>query len=317
MAIISLLSGGLLVSSAPPAYSQSFFDRLFNTRSYQELRRKKMKETEELEKEKTVRVRVNSPRYYTYKPDRFMKISLKPLAAVETAMAAPADDHEAVLSDGGNTAAVPLSPFDEARPFLSSFKVRTLKSVGQALLVHYKENPKFIWITDGRINGKAREALAAFEQAGDYGLVPADYRVNLPARDSADTLENSGTLDVEAEKRKRLIQLEMTLSAHVLTYVLDATRGRINPNRLSGYHDFARKKVDLAATLKEIAASDNIAGYLNSRHPDNSRFRALAAELKRLQDSEEEKTIEIAAGTFLKPGGKSAELVNIVAAIRL
>jgi murein L,D-transpeptidase YcbB/YkuD len=316
-AMICLLSGGLLVSSAPPAYSQSFFDRLFNTRSYQELRKKKMKEAEELEKKKTVRVRVSSPRYYTYKPDKLIAVSLKPLAAVETAMAEPADDYDAVLSDGNNATPVPLSPFDRARPSLSGFKIRTLKSVGQALLAYYKENPGFLWITDGRINGKAREALAAFEQAGEFGLVPADYRVSLPADSSADTLDNSGTLDPDAERRKKLIQLEMTLSAHILTYVLDATRGRIAPNRLSGYHDFARKKVDLTAALKEIAASDNIAAYLKGRHPDNAKFRALAAELKRLQGSEEENTIEIAAGTLLKPGGKSAELVNIVAAIRL
>ncbi len=316
-AMICLLSGGLLVSSAPPAYSQSFFDRLFNTRSYQELRKKKMKEAEELEKKKTVRVRVNSPRYYTYKPDRFLAISLKPLAAVETAMAEPADDYDAVLSDGNTATPVPLSPFDKARPYLSGFKIRTLKSVGQTLLAYYKENPGFLWITGGHINGKAREALAEFEQAGDYGLVPADYRVKLPDAGRAVALDSSSTLDAEAERLKRLIQFEMTLSAHILTYVLDATRGRINPNRLSGYHDFTRKKVDLAAALKDIAASNNIAAYLESRHPDNAIFRALSAELKRLQGSEEEKTIEIADGTLLKPGGKSPELVNIVAAIRL
>ena len=78
-----------------------------------------------------------------------------------------------------------------------------------------------------------------------------------------------------------MLRFELALSAKVLTYVLDATRGRIDPNRLSGYHDLPRKSVDLSIALGAIAQSSDVAAYLASRNPDNPPFRALVAELAR------------------------------------
>ncbi len=44
-------------------------------------------------------------------------------------------------------------------------------------------------------------------------------------------------------------------------------RGRIDPNRISGYHDFARKSVNLAGKLRVIAASNDVAAYLSTQTP--------------------------------------------------
>ncbi len=81
------------------------------------------------------------------------------------------------------------------------------------------------------------------------------------------------------ERRAALIGFEMELSARVLAYVLDATRGRIDPNRLSGYHDLPRKDVDLDLALRSVAASEEVPAYLESRNPQNEPFKALVAAL--------------------------------------
>ena len=67
-----------------------------------------------------------------------------------------------------------------------------------------------------------------------------------------------------APARAALLRFELALSAKVLTYVLDATRGRIDPNRLSGYHDLPRKTVDLVDALGAIAQSSDVAAYLDA-----------------------------------------------------
>ena len=57
-------------------------------------------------------------------------------------------------------------------------------------------------------------------------------------------------MDKTAARLNELIRFEMTLSARVLRYVRDAQNGRVNPNLISGYHDFPVKPLDLAAALK-------------------------------------------------------------------
>ena len=46
------------------------------------------------------------------------------------------------------------------------------------------------------------------------------------------------------------MQFELALSAKVLTFVQDTVRGRLDPNKISGYHDFKRKDVNLTPVLE-------------------------------------------------------------------
>jgi murein L,D-transpeptidase YcbB/YkuD len=113
-----------------------------------------------------------------------------------------------------------------------------------------------------------------------------------------------------------VMQFEMELSAAALTYVLDATRGRVDPNRISQYHDLPRHDVDLVAALEEFTASGNVATALEAHQPQSDHFKKLTAELARLKaEDEEADQIVIAPGTFLKAGKSSPEMKNIVAAI--
>ena len=219
-----------------------------------------------------------------------------------------------------------MAAFNDARRHLSSFKLRTYPQIGKAILAYYKEKPGFIWITDGKVNRKAETAMAQMARAEEFGLSSADYKVDPPdmsAEVAAPVLTEisldesiDGAIGAD-DPQKALITFEMELSAKVLTYVLDATRGRINANRLSGYHDLPRKKVDLVAALGALDESDDVAAYLQSRNPAGSHFAALVKELAALKQADETDRVDIEPGTLLKPGKSNPELANVVAAIRL
>ena len=266
-----------------------------------------------------VQAYVSSPKYYTYEPDQLADVSFAallapPEAAPEAAPEAPGD----AASDVGAGPAAPAddaaeAPVDEAfaaaRASLGAYRLRALPQVGEALIGHYRAHPTFLWVENGHVSGRAYEAITALQRAERFGLAGEDYALELPA--------GSAAREGEALHAPSLIEFEMALSAKVLTYVLDANRGRIDPNRLSGYHDLKRKTVDLAAALGDIAASEDIGRYLDGQNPGNTAFTALVAELEKLRQVESPKPVKIADGTLLRPGGESPELANIVAAIRL
>jgi murein L,D-transpeptidase YcbB/YkuD len=306
-AMVCLLATGFAVAPVEPVQAQGLFDWLFGGPQYDYRGRERVRRYRAPERERRAKrqrrpgiaksIRVKGPKYYAYKPDALNAIIFASLA------------EPAAASVGQSDMRLETTPFGEAREHLASFSMRTLPGVADAIKMHYSDNPRFIWVTGARVNAKARAALAKLEDAETFGLSSSDYLVDLPKR-------GFGAAD-DAALQRRLIEFEMELSAMVLTYVLDATRGRINPNRISGYHDFARKTVDLAEVLRIVAATDAIGDYLDNRHPNNPPFRTLVAELADLRARKNLERIEIAAGTFLKPGATSTELSDIVAAIRL
>ncbi|MEM6462094.1 MAG: L,D-transpeptidase family protein [Pseudomonadota bacterium] len=200
------------------------------------------------------------------------------------------------------------SAFDRSRVYLDGFAIRTLPEVGDAIKAYYKADADFIWVSGDQPNERARTAMKVMAAADEVGLSASDYRVDMP----------TGNIDAaDAESRKRaLMQFEMNMSAAALSYVLDATRGRINPNKLSGYHDFKRKEVDLASALENMAVTDGAGDYLRVSNPGNPQFQAIMDELAELRRAEAEDHIEIAEGTFLKVGRSSPEVGKVVAAIR-
>ncbi len=327
--------------------ARGFFESLFGPSRYQQERRRE--EELRLRRESIPKVRISSPRKYTYRPDVQKNVSLAVLAKVPEPPApvpvtpASADapvmvgitSAQAAIAEPAPAPTPEQAAFNAARVYLKSTRIRMPKAVGKTLIAYYSANPVFLWVSKGRVNVRARSAMAAFERAASFGLVPEDYKVMLPAplvlpqiiamgdgedalADDAERPDPAVLMQQAMEARqKALIVFEMTMSARALTYVLDATRGRIDPNRLSGYHDLPRKKVDLDAAMQKIAANWRVGEYLDSIHPDNPPFRALRASLEQLLGADEVERIRIAPGTFLKPGKTSPELVNIVAGVRM
>ncbi|WP_209015628.1 murein L,D-transpeptidase [Roseibium sp. RKSG952] len=312
------LAGAALLGASEPAAAQNFFQRLFNP---EQKRQQEMQRQEELKRQKATTIKVAAPKFYPYKPDRWKTVSLQSLSKVQTAAVQPGPDLQTPAGQEDTvdlpSAPVGLTAFDKARPALKAMSVMVLPEVGDALLAFYREHPDFLWVSDGNANAAALQAMTALGEAGKYGLDPADYQIVAPDHAGLSAASDStGDTGSPTQRQKELMAFEMELSAAVATYILDATRGRIDPNRLSGYHDLPRHDVDLVAALDALARAGDVEAAMEAHQPQGDHFKALMAELAALKAAEEASDrIEIAPGTFLKSGGSSPEMKNIVAAV--
>lgn len=116
---------------------------------------------------------------------------------------------------------------------------------------------------------------------------------------------------------QELMQFELALSAKALMFAQDMVRGRIDPNRISGFHDFKRKNVDLAQTLSATATAADAAAYIEGMAPKGPSFTALKAELANLKAevASAGDDIVLPEKMLLKPGNSSADLPQVIAAI--
>ena len=237
--------------------------------------------------------KVTGPKYYTYKADAVRRISFKDQASVNVA-------------DSGMTTGS-VSTALEPRAFLNGVNVQAPVTVADAVEAYYRNGGSFVWVENGAVTAQAKAAMDVLAKADAYGLDPADYAVREPV------LTGDPQADAQA-----LAAFEVALSARVLAYVEDAQRGRVDPNRISGYHDFVRKTVKLAPVLKILKSSPDVAAYLESRQPSSAHFHSLKAELARLKGMDGEgHHVVIELPRVLKPGGSDAELASVVEGIRL
>lgn len=238
--------------------------------------------------------RVSGPRYYDYKADT--------ARAVNTAN----------FSDD-----------------LANLKFSATPEIAKALEAYYGAGGKTLWVSGGELTERANAVIAFFETVGESGLDPADYSISAPAKDVTASISSNATgttatgTPVETASastsdayQRAQMRFELALSAKVLAYVQDTTRGRVDPNRLSGYHDFKRKTVNLAPVLKLAGLSPDVAAYLRSREPSSAEYQALKADLARLRgEGDAAHTVRVPADLVLKPGNSSADMANVVKAI--
>jgi murein L,D-transpeptidase YcbB/YkuD len=172
-------------------------------------------------------------------------------------------------------------------------------------------NKPLIWTDEQGVSERGRAMMQALAAADTVGLSPDDYLVPMPS-ETADP--------ADPEKRQReLMTFEVALSAKVLTYAQDTVRGRIDPNKISGYYDFKRKGVNIAPVLDMLRLSPDVAAYLRNRDPKSPQFVALRDELARLKAEDAQATttpITIAPGTLLKPGQSNPELAQVIGALK-
>ncbi|MGV2099414.1 L,D-transpeptidase family protein [Rhizobium sp. 21-4511-3d] len=241
--------------------------------------------------------KVTAPTYYTYKPD--------PMRLVNTAKFADPVVTGAVV----DASATSGDQSGVQRRYLADAKVRADANVAKSLETYYGDtkNP-LVWVTGTEVNDRAKAAMGFLANAGTVGLDPADYAVNLPVADPANP---DPTVRDHA-----LTQFELELSSKVLAYVQDTVRGRIDPNKLSGYHDFKRKVVNLDPVLKLARMSPDVGAYLASRSPDGREFDILKKELAKLKaEGGDQEQITISLSGLLRPGDSSPEVANIVKAV--
>jgi murein L,D-transpeptidase YcbB/YkuD len=290
-----------VVATTPPVHAQGLLDALFKSPA----QRKREKEAREQARQEAAAarqvkpVRISGPSYRTYKPDTLVRVDFDKIA----------DPVVTGAIDDMGLAPLGIDPFQEGRPALADLSVRALPEVAEAVVEHYSTHPAYMWVAGTAITDRARAVLDVLKAADEVGLSAEDYKVEVPA-DAFDVTQGT-------ERQKELMAFEMKLSVAVASYMLDATRGRVDPNRISGYHDFKRKTPDLAKQLEALSKASDPDDALLAQNPQGAHFEALKAELKRLQDLDDVARIEIAPDVLLKPGQSNPELANVMAAIEM
>ena len=283
--------------------------------------------------------RVKTAIYYTYRPVALKKTNFSNLAKMSSGLG----------YYGPQTTDIDQNKlmFAEALASVININTRARKDISKALIAHYTRHPEFMWVTDLRPNADATDMLGALATAEKYGLKNLDYQVDLP--------KFSTLGEAHDQVLSKLIKFEIMLSLRAVRYALDANGGVINPNKLSGYHDFPGKKLKAADVLSKLYASvnrlpadavssQNTAGsiqtasvdasaipvvsgvfesaninapatYLLSLHPAHPSFARFVATLSELRQTDDD-AIFIAPDTFVRPGNSHVEIPNIVKAIK-
>lgn len=286
-----------VVVPVQPVQAQSLLD-IFKSPAQRERERKAREAARAAaEAPKAKPVRISGPRYHTYRADKLVKVDFSEIA----------DPVVTGAIDDMGLAPLGIDTFSEGRAGLEGLDVRALPEAAKAVVGYYSDRPEYIWVAGTSVTDRARAVVDVLNAADAVGLSADDYRVEAPA-DGFD-------LGQSTERQKELMAFEMRLSLAVADYILDASRGRVDPNRISGYHDFKRKSPDLGSRLEALSKSEDPAAALLAHNPQGAHFEALVAELKRLQDLDEGDRIEIAEDILLKPGQSNPELANVMAAI--
>ncbi|PSJ63932.1 L,D-transpeptidase family protein [Pseudaminobacter soli (ex Li et al. 2025)] len=233
--------------------------------------------------------KITGPTYYTYKADPLVRVDFTALQA------------------GAKSASLDSSPvtteFREGLSGLAGFDLYAEKDVAAALVEYYKSNPEFIWVSDDAPTSRAQDAMRVLGNAGSFGLDESDYAVDVPS--GLESADNAST------RQREMMRFEMALSARVLRYVRDAQNGRVDPNRISGYHDFPAKPLNMVGVLRILGQTNDAQAYMESRHPQNAEFRALRAELEALNASIDD-DIVVDPKLKLKPGQSSPEFPKLL-----
>ena len=305
---------GVVMLGVEQASAQYLFDRLFGGNNIRRVEREAPPEPQ-----KVVIPKVASPQYYDYKVDALVRVNFGALIAAVNDARQPDEASAgqvivaAVAEPGRDTPpialperAVQADAFATAIAKLSEFDLLAEKDIADAIVAFYGGRPDFVWVRDGKPSHRAEEALAVLAEAREHGLTAEQYTVPAIDRPAAE--------GEEIDTASRLAEFEMALSARVLRYVRDAHGGRVDPNRISGYHDFAPKTVDFGHVLEVLADTFAVRTYLEGWHPQNEAYAALRAELAELRKSEE-KAIVVAPDTFVRPGGSTPEFAKLLAII--
>ncbi|MBK8457546.1 MAG: L,D-transpeptidase family protein [Phyllobacteriaceae bacterium] len=237
-------------------------------------------------------VKITGPTYYTYKADAIRPIDFATLAGL---------DRNVVFAPGA------ADPFAEALPLLDGYVLPAEPEIAAAVIGWYRDHPGYLWVQGTSPTSRAGEAIRILGESGKWGLNAAEYAVDVP----------SASFDANDPRARNaaLIRFEMALSARLLRYVRDVSVGRIDPNKLSGYHDLPVKPVNLRGVMEILATSHDLRAYLLSRHPQMPEYQQLAAELETLDDAGDD-AIAVNLTNVVRPGQANPDFPKIVELIR-
>lgn len=289
---------------------QNFFEALFPNLVQQRLRRERALVPVET-------IKISAPKVYNYKAEKLVRMDLAPLTFVDTSAAdeTPQPQQAAVTADSGNEVATDPQPtgsispeyvvetdFDRISRAFGELSIMAEPEISKAVSDHYSKNRELIWLDEElQPNARARSVVAVLQDADAVGLEATDYDVGFPQPDTVIDL-------MEAAR------LEIALTIAAIRYGMDASAGRVDPNKLSGYHDFPKNRADATAVIEEITSGGLPARKLKALNPDSDYFRALQTELSDIEQ-QSDGLIVIPAKTLIRPGDTHEQVPNILAAI--
>ena len=248
--------------------------------------------------------RISAPSYYTYKAEPLVRVNFTALMSAEVATTA------AIQTASADPQAIDLArqsaeaAFRDAISGLGGFELMAEKDVAATLDATLCRQP-------GLHLGRRRWRQQPCPGCGagpELGRQPWSGGGRLCGDH---TLGERSFAATRMRACSALIRFEMTLSARVLRYVKDATSGRIDPNKISGYHDLPVRPADLSGAIRTLAHSSDVRAFLESHHPQSPEYQALRVELETLRASEEN-AIVVDPKLLLKPGETSAELPKLL-----
>lgn len=305
--VLAVSATGYSFSPPPAAAGQvQLHELLFNRAKRQRVREQRVQrvpQTRQVEVRRSAPRqlnRVTGPTYYTY--------AAPAIGAVTLASLLPDVNPTGSIAGVGAGAASQTSadPFVEALEHVPDTALALEPAIADAMRAHYAENPAFLWVEGMRASARASELVGVLAGAGGHGLDPAHYAVDMPAK--------YWSLNAVDARHGELVTFELALTARAIRYAMDMKDGAVDPNKLSGYHDFSKDRLTPAAALIGLARTDDPLRWLGRLEPRQAQYAALRSELERLQSVDEE-PIVIPDQIFMRPGDIEPALPMVMRAV--
>jgi murein L,D-transpeptidase YcbB/YkuD len=160
-----------------------------------------------------------------------------------------------------------------------------------------------LWVTKAGYNDEAKNLIAAFKDADNWGLNSADYKVP--------DLKAGATGDISPDD---LTAAEVKLSLAAMEYARDAHGDRISDpsSQLSSYLDRKPVLLDRRTFLDTLATAPDKGAYLESLHPKQPQFELLRQQLIAWRASAKEReSLKVPNGPNLTPGKSQPQIALI------
>lgn len=182
--------------------------------------------------------------------------------------------------------------------------LRIEPEIADAVRDLYAARRDFMWSDGVDITDEAQAVAAMLNSAQNHGLVAQDYGVTLPVLP-----------DDAAVRAQALVAFDVSMTAHAVRLAVDLKNGVVNPNKLSGYHDFKDERLTASTAAEALANQDAPAAWIAAQAPQQNDYRLLQAELA-AQANAVDDSIDFPDDLLLKPGTTNEALPLVIKAIK-
>ncbi|KPB02221.1 L,D-transpeptidase family protein [Ahrensia marina] len=305
----ALLASAVIVTgmsfSVPDASAFQLHELLFSREKRKEMRQRRNPEPVIQKRKKTVKAkprkpikRISGPQYYTYKAPQMAVFTLAGLTTASVGQSGelglPTMDFEA-------------QRFKEAVRYSPTLKISIEEDIAKAVTDYYSKKPAFVWSRGSSVTTHAKDVAAMLNSADKHGLNPEHYAIEVPS--------DAFSFDDPKARAAELLSFETKLTAYAIRYAQDMKDGEVNPNKISGYHDFTKNRLSANDALEGLTSGEMApADYLTSLVPNQPHYAMLQDELVKLRGSTETEIV-LPPDLLMKPGNTVEELPLLMKAM--